>query len=190
VTVLANANTGLAQDDVFYFGNVVGYVNGSNTNGRYTVNAIDTSAVRTNQSSPANSVLVSNLYDLNKSGNVNALDTAIVRTNQQSSGIVNVIGNAPMFLAFEGNSLGVASSIIIFTHSGQQLADEPSRLGIPAQPSPSNAPGGSNHVPAARMLTRLVSLKPLTSTESQPTPQDLPPFAAFDAFFANLGRNP
>jgi hypothetical protein len=99
ITVLANANTGLAANDVFYFGNVVGDTQGSVTGGRYTVNAIDTSGARNNQSSVPNSVLVTNIFDFNKSGNVNALDTSVVRNNQQASGFVRVITNAaPMFL--------------------------------------------------------------------------------------------
>ena len=110
VTVLANANTGLAIDDVFYFGNVVGEVNGSNVNSRYNVNAIDTGAVRTNQSTPSNSVSVTNLYDFNKSGNVNALDTSIVRTNQQTSGVVKVILSAPPSLPFGGEGEGMTPS--------------------------------------------------------------------------------
>jgi hypothetical protein len=110
VTVLANANTGLAADNVFYFGNVVGDTNASVTSSRYTVNAIDTSGVRGNQSSVPNSVLVTNIYDFNKSGNVNSLDTGVVRTNQQTSGIVRVIGFAPSFLGF-GEGDGAAPSI-------------------------------------------------------------------------------
>lgn len=94
VTILANANTGLATDHVFYFGNVVGDVNGSVTSNRYAANTLDTSSTRTNQSPASNSVPVTNVYDFNKSGNVNALDTSIVRINQQASGIVRVINDA------------------------------------------------------------------------------------------------
>ncbi len=101
VTVLANSNTGLAVNDVFYFGNVVGDTNGSVTSSRYTVNAIDTSSVRNNQSTIPNSVLVTNIFDFNKSASVNSLDTGVVRTNQQASGIVRVISNAPAFLTSE-----------------------------------------------------------------------------------------
>ena len=111
VTVLANANSGLAIDDVLYFGNVVGEVNGSDASSRYSVNSLDTGVVRTNQSTPSNSVSVTNLYDFNKSGNVNALDTAIVRTYQQSSGVVKVISNAPSSLAFGGEGEIMAPSV-------------------------------------------------------------------------------
>jgi YDG domain/Dockerin type I domain len=88
VTVLANADTGLAANDVFYFGNVIGDFNTGNTSTRYRVNALDTSAVRNNQSPGANTASVTNIYDVNRDGRVNALDTSVVRNNQQASGIV------------------------------------------------------------------------------------------------------
>jgi hypothetical protein len=88
VTVLANADTGLATNDVFYFGNVIGDVNTGNTGTRIRVNSLDTSAVRNNQSPGANSAGVTNIFDVNRDGRVNALDTSAVRNNQQPSGIV------------------------------------------------------------------------------------------------------
>jgi VCBS repeat-containing protein len=104
VTVLANADTGLAANDVFYFGNVIGEVNAGNTSTRYRVNAIDTSNVRNNQSPGANSASVTNIYDFNRDGRVNALDTSIVRNNQQTAGIVAPI-TAPSARA-AGSSFG------------------------------------------------------------------------------------
>ena len=88
VTVLANNTTGLAVNDVFYFGNVIGEVNAGNTQTRLRVNATDTGAVRSNQSTAANSASVTNIYDVNRDGRVNATDTGIVRSNQQTAGIV------------------------------------------------------------------------------------------------------
>jgi hypothetical protein len=96
VTVLANATTGLAANDVFYFGNVIAEVNQGNTATRLRVNAADTSAVRNNQSTGTNSAGVTNIYDINRDGRVNAFDTSIVRNNQQTSGIVAPI-TAPSF---------------------------------------------------------------------------------------------
>ena len=88
VTVLANTTTGLAANDVFYFGNVIGDVNVGNTATRLRVNATDTGAVRSNQSTAANSASVTNIFDVNRDGRVNATDTGIVRSNQQTAGIV------------------------------------------------------------------------------------------------------
>jgi VCBS repeat-containing protein len=88
VTVVANSVTGLAANDVFYFGNVIGDLNVGNTTTRIRVNSLDTSAVRSNQSPGANSADILNIYDLNRDGRVNSLDTSVVRNNQQASGIV------------------------------------------------------------------------------------------------------
>ncbi len=86
VTVLANSNTGLAANDVFYFGNAIAdiYIGNVGTPISIRTNATDTSAVRQNQSTGANSVSVTNIYDVNKDGRVNATDTSIVRQNQLS----------------------------------------------------------------------------------------------------------
>ena len=89
VTVLANANTDLASNDVFYFGNAIGDFNVGNLVNPPPVtvrtNATDTSAVRQNQSTGVNSASISNLYDINKDGRVNATDTSLVRQNQSAS---------------------------------------------------------------------------------------------------------
>jgi len=83
VSVLANANTGIGANDVFYFGNAIGDMNAGNVGSPIIVrtNATDTSVVRQNQSTATNSVGVTSLYDLNKDGRVNLTDTSIVRQN-------------------------------------------------------------------------------------------------------------
>ncbi len=89
VTVLANANTDLQSNDVFYFGNAVGDVNQGNQGTPINVesDSTDLSFVRQNQSLGANSVPISNTYDINRDGRVNALDTALVRQNLTGSKI-------------------------------------------------------------------------------------------------------
>jgi regulation of enolase protein 1 (concanavalin A-like superfamily) len=95
VIVAADAQTGLAADDVFYFGNVVGEVNIGNTPTRLRVNGVDSSAVLANQSAGANTAPVTNLYDINRDGRVNGQDRSIVLANQQPGGIVAPI-TAPL----------------------------------------------------------------------------------------------
>ena len=63
-------------------------MNTGNTSTRLRVNATDTGAVRSNQSTADNSASILNIYDLNRDGRVNATDTGIVRSNQQTAGIV------------------------------------------------------------------------------------------------------
>jgi len=87
VTLLANANTGLASNDVFYFGNAVGDV-GQGNFGSPTIVRTDTTDlqfVRNNLSYAINSALVTNIYDLNKDGQVNPIDMSIVQQNQARS---------------------------------------------------------------------------------------------------------
>ncbi len=88
VTVVENASTALASNDVFYFGNVIGELNFGNTSTRLRVNGQDTNQILLNQSPTANSATVTNIFDLNRDGRVNGQDTNILLTNQQAGGIV------------------------------------------------------------------------------------------------------
>ena len=88
VTVVANATNTMTQNDVFYFGNVVGDLNVGNTPTRLRVNAEDTAAIRLNQSPLPGSASAGNIYDLNRDGRVDAQDTFLVRANQQPLGLV------------------------------------------------------------------------------------------------------
>lgn len=94
ITVNADTTNILAQNDVFYFGNVVGDVNVGNTLTRLRVNAEDTATIRLNQSPLPGSATATNLYDINRDGRVDAQDTFLVRSNQQPLGIVAPL-NAP-----------------------------------------------------------------------------------------------
>ena len=88
VTVVSNANTGLAANDVFYFGNVLGELDFGNTATRLRVNGQDAALILANQSPGANSAPVTNKFDLNRDGRVNGQDYAFILANQQAAGIV------------------------------------------------------------------------------------------------------
>ena len=88
VTLAANANTGLAQNDVFYFGNIVGETGNSAANA--TVNISDIGAVRGSQSG-FGTVPIGNAYDHNRDGRVNLADLAITRENQSGFTPVSLI---------------------------------------------------------------------------------------------------
>ncbi len=82
VTVLANANTGLSEDYVFYWGNAAAEVhNDTDTQ----VDADDLLAVQANLSGFAN-VDMMNPHDVNRDGRVDSLDLAHVRLNQTGAG--------------------------------------------------------------------------------------------------------
>ncbi len=79
VTVRANANTGLMQDDVFYFGNAIGET--GNRTREAEVNALDMGRVRSNTSLPFVRVDVENVFDFNRDGLVDALDYGLARSH-------------------------------------------------------------------------------------------------------------
>jgi hypothetical protein len=82
VTVKATAATGLAADDVFYFGNAIGEAGNSATDAR--VNATDEILARNNPK-PSGQAAVDFAYDYNRDSRVNATDQILARNNPTSS---------------------------------------------------------------------------------------------------------
>jgi hypothetical protein len=105
VTVLANADTALAANDLFYFGNVIGDLDFGNTATRLRVNGQDAALLLSNQSPGANSAGVTNKFDLDRNGRVNGQDYAFLLANQQAAGIVAPI-TAPSSRASQRSSQG------------------------------------------------------------------------------------
>jgi hypothetical protein len=79
VTVLADTNTGLADDDVFYFGNAIGESGDNPANA--VVDYQDELASRTHKSGIPIAPITSP-YDYNRDGRVNATDDIISRHNR------------------------------------------------------------------------------------------------------------
>ncbi len=81
ISVLANANTGLAATDVFYFGIARGDVT-PNTffPTLVSINIFDVNQARANQR--ATGAVVSNVCDIDKNGSVNIFDTNFIRARQ------------------------------------------------------------------------------------------------------------
>ena len=78
VTTKADADTGLAQPDVFYFGNLVGDTGGVGTP---VVNATDVLLTRSNVGRTTAAAL--NRFDFNRDGKIDAADVLIARNNQR-----------------------------------------------------------------------------------------------------------
>ena len=76
LTILADAHTGFALPEVFYFGNLVGETGDAGSPLR--VGSLDLAGVRRRLNTTA---LIDNPYDFNRDGRVNALDLAAVRAN-------------------------------------------------------------------------------------------------------------
>ncbi len=79
VTVLAE-NTGLVQDDVFYFGNAIGESGNSTTDAK--VNAYDMLAARDNQRNFLDPAPIDFNFDYDRNARVDAADMLIARNNQ------------------------------------------------------------------------------------------------------------
>jgi len=88
VTVLANANTGLAASDVFYFGNAVG--ESGNLAGNTQVNVIDEIAAR-NNFNPLATTPITSPYDYNRDKKINVQDEIIARNNLSIVGTLQLI---------------------------------------------------------------------------------------------------
>jgi len=82
VRLKSTEQSGLAEDDVFYFGNAVGEAR-NNTNDA-AVNAIDELLARANPHSPLNPAPITSRFDFNHDGLVNAQDQLISRANRTS----------------------------------------------------------------------------------------------------------
>ncbi len=79
VTVLANGRTGLASNDVFYFGNAVG-----DSVGQAVVNGFDYAGPRDNPHGMTNRAAVTDRFDYNRDSLVDGADLAIARDQANS----------------------------------------------------------------------------------------------------------
>ncbi|KKL14914.1 hypothetical protein LCGC14_2510880, partial [marine sediment metagenome] len=80
VTVLATENTGLAEPDVFYFGNTIGESGDQLVNA--IVNATDEIGTRNFQHSPLNPAAIDDPYDFNRDQLVNGTDRILAQPNE------------------------------------------------------------------------------------------------------------
>jgi hypothetical protein len=83
VTVKANANTGLATEDVFYFGNAVGEAGNSTANAQVT--SADEMAARSHMRGASNPAPVNYRWDYNRDRRVNSADQLLARNNKTTA---------------------------------------------------------------------------------------------------------
>lgn len=88
VRLKSTTASGLASDDVFYFGNIIGET--GDTPGSTVVNALDVSRVTANYSG-RNFVGITSLFDFDRDGKVTALDVSIVTANYSGRNPVTLI---------------------------------------------------------------------------------------------------
>ena len=139
VTVPAGANTGIATDDVFYFGNAVGE---TGDNSRHAlVNAADVITIRDNPRGPSNPAGVDNPFDINRDKSVDATDLILSRNNAASplsalqlvtpaASIAPLAGEGESRLAMESSTSTAAMSsasfdILMAAKTDQSTVDLP-----------------------------------------------------------------
>jgi hypothetical protein len=125
VTVLADAVTGLAAADVFYFGNAVGET--GDVPGDTLVDRWDAAAVAANPRGPDDPAPITDPYDFNRDGLVDAADVALAETyatdpdthlwllDLRDAGLPEVSVSVSPESVFEG---GTGSLVYTFTRSG------------------------------------------------------------------------
>jgi hypothetical protein len=106
--VTALASLGIAQNDVFYFGNAIGET--GNAPGNAVVNSTDEIAARTNPRTFLNPAPADSIYDFNRDGFVNATDQIIARSNATTLATALKLISPPSSLAGEQPSLNMLAA--------------------------------------------------------------------------------
>ena len=113
MTALADANTGLVSNDVFYFGNAIGETGDSAANAY--VNATDQLGARNHPHTLLSPAASYDPYDFNHDARVNATDELIARNNQTTflTGLklITVPAGFRQLLAPKGGHVLVKSSL-------------------------------------------------------------------------------
>jgi uncharacterized repeat protein (TIGR03803 family) len=111
VTVLADANTGLASNDVSYYGNLVGKV--SDTGSPEQVTALDLTQIENNIVGVAT---ITDPYDVNKDGSVDAEDLVITQRNSFSAlRLITPTGDGPVPTAAAAATIPLAITPTVTT---------------------------------------------------------------------------
>ena len=154
VIVKANADSGLAADDVFFFGSSPGDTGLGNDPDASFVDATDEISARNHQESDLSlshtySVAVSNIYDVNKDDQVDATDQILARNFGNTYGeldYISIAGSGPFAPATGGAGAAVASDLFNSTFDVSLSA----RFGaVPAAAIPSSEKGPTAAVVSA-----------------------------------------
>ena len=161
VTVLATDNTGLPQNDVFYFGNAVGDTGNSAT--QAYVNAFDTGGVRNHPRGFLNPAPIDNVYDFNRDQRVNAFDFGTARDN--ATGFLNALRLV---------TVPVVTGGMMMVGGSSGGGDEARELTIATMPQSVAAEGvsmavGRSFVPEDRFDLLGSAVQPLTTLKADDT---------------------
>jgi hypothetical protein len=159
VTLLANANTGLAVDDVFYFGNAVGETgNSSGSSANADTNIFDVSGTWSHLHGYTGDV--TDHYDFNRDGSVNIFDVSAVWSNLRSSTAALQLITAPqnlVLLSTPPASMAPDRAITAIEQLALALASTGSSSSLTIQPSAANNAGSPAEDQVNRVGLLLVS---------------------------------
>jgi hypothetical protein len=140
VAVLANAHTGLASDDVFYFGNLIGATGASDTSTNAVVGAADVASIVAHPHSPFSKAAITDVNDINRDGQVNANDAILARNN--SGNTLPLIappasggGGALAAAAISAPASGIVSAAGSAPSAGRPASSTAATLADPVSPS-------------------------------------------------------
>jgi hypothetical protein len=132
VTVLADANTHLANNVVFYFGNEIGATGASmaSTPNGEVLRVTSTDVVNTeNNASLLHSVPITNIYDFNRDGKVTSTDVVLCQNNATLLGglvLITVGGSSGNADPSSVRTAGTASTAAAANHSAALLSNSSS----------------------------------------------------------------
>jgi hypothetical protein len=176
VTMLANPNTGLAADDVFYFGSRVGDAGLGNSPAAAITNIADQLAVRAN---PTAGVGIESVLDFNRDGLVNIGDELAGRANPGFLLMLNLPAPAMAMTAAPLNVAVGAKDSNPATGAHADLGAVASALSLQRLvASPAAAPAVSTAEP---LVTRAPSVRTLDAVALAVTLVDEPDGFAADA---------
>lgn len=124
VKVLADDHTGLANDDVFYIGNLVGATGADNTASAAVVGPDDATAIAAHPKSIFTKAAITDLYDINRDGQVNAND-AIKARNSAGNSLPFISPPAP-----GGGGMAAAATTSVSTSALTESGDAGSASGV------------------------------------------------------------
>jgi Concanavalin A-like lectin/glucanases superfamily len=168
VTVLANAHTALASNDVFYYGNLIGATGASDTSTDAIVGLADVASIISDPHSPFSKASITDPNDVNRDGQVNANDAVLARGN---SGNTLPLITAPA----SGGGGATAAAIVAPAVAAPVVATTQS---APPQKSPAPVVGSqpiTDSAPTAKQSVSATAARGTVDLANPPTPPKTPP---------------
>jgi len=120
VIVKSTVHTGLATDDVFFFGNAIGDSGLDNTAVAARVSATDVGQTIVNGASLALNIPITNLFDYDRNGRIDSTDVTIAQTHGTSNATglkMLSLGPSGPFAPQTGSASADAASLVVDARS-------------------------------------------------------------------------